>query len=998
MQLLIYAPLTVFLCFLSVLVTAKNIDSLKKQIRLAGSDKASSEILLETGRAYLSVDNDSAFFYLTKALRLGQKIKNTDVCFSASRILGNLEKEVYYDMQAALKYHVMSLGYANEQNVEKNIATLRLSLSGDYLQLGDASQVISYADSALQTVTLINDTPLICKAYDLMGVGYTLLEDFPNALDVLGRAIALYEARKDKPGVGREYSIIATIFNKQKKYPQALEYYKKANDLLVAARDTAYITQNDVNMGLCYQEMGDYKQAIQLFKATLAITEQGDVFWVVTSLNLATALSKNGAYAEAENDFSAIEKLFREGLKNPVIESSVYSEHAAAYVRTKEYDKALAYAKKNETLLHTYAAAIEDKADNALQLSDIYSKTGNMTAAFEYHKKYSDFKDSIAASAQTRSYAQAEAKFHLSERDNTIKQLSKENELHKELTRKNRIINISLIAMLILGLVFTFGVIGAYRRTLKRNALLSEQKQALQLQKEIIDQQVVKLDNAAAMKSKFLANISHELRTPVTLLTGMLELMSDKRQPDDAKERERLNVAYNNSRKLQHMVEEILDLTKLENNVAQPVYETKEIAPLLRRVVYTFETLIGRQHLSLEYEDIKAQGLFVSVDKGKFEKIINNLVYNAVKFNKAGGKIVVTAYPLADNKHVCIDVTDSGIGIAAEDVPHIFEHFYQGRSAGIKADGAGIGLSLVKEFTLLMGGTVDVKSKKDEGTTFTLRFPLIELSGSAEIQPVETIETPTEQWGNFARRQVVLVVEDNAEMRYYLKEVLGEKVNIANAGNGKEALAWLEHNLPDLIISDVMMPGMDGRELVTYLKNDDRYKKIPVITLTALADTESQLSFLRLGVDDYIVKPFNADELRIRVYNLLTNNAVRKAFNEQPPEPDDIKQDSAEAETFRQKVTEYVLARLKSTNVSVFDLANELALSERQLYRLCNSLTGYTPAQLIKEVRLQKAYELLLSGDINKIDDVCKRVGFEKTSYFSQQFLDRFGKRPTEFL
>lgn len=194
------------------------------------------------------------------------------------------------------------------------------------------------------------------------------------------------------------------------------------------------------------------------------------------------------------------------------------------------------------------------------------------------------------------------------------------------------------------------------------------------------------------------------------------------------------------------------------------------------------------------------------------------------------------------------------------------------------------------------------------------------------------------------------------------------------------------------------MPEMDGEELVTCLKKNEHWKKMPIITLTALADAASRLNMLRLGVDDYIVKPFDATELRVRVYNLLTNMEERRQFENDPAEQKDLPLEGPEADDFRQRVTAIVLARMKAIDVSVHELANEMSVSERQLYRLAKSLTGCTPAQLVKEVRLQRAYELLLAGDIYKVDDVAKQVGFEDANYFSRQFYARFGKRPTEFL
>ena len=255
------------------------------------------------------------------------------------------------------------------------------------------------------------------------------------------------------------------------------------------------------------------------------------------------------------------------------------------------------------------------------------------------------------------------------------------------------------------------------------------------------------------------------------------------------------------------------------------------------------------------------------------------------------------------------------------------------------------------------------------------------------------------QWEQFRHRQRVLLVEDNAEMRYYLKEILNGKVDIAEVKNGKEAIEWLSSNTTDLIITDIMMPEMDGHELVAALKTSKTLRDIPIITLTALADINSQADMLRLGVAEYIVKPFSPVELNVRVYNLLNINAERHEYIvQQPQAPDEPTEqvDPNQAEEFVDKLRAYVEGHIKD-DIVMKDLAGSLALSERQLYRLAKSLTGYTPAHLVKEVRLQKAYDILLQGDVYKIDDIARRVGFDKPSYFAQQFYERFGKRVQEF-
>ena len=533
------------------------------------------------------------------------------------------------------------------------------------------------------------------------------------------------------------------------------------------------------------------------------------------------------------------------------------------------------------------------------------------------------------------------------------------------------------------------------------NILVAEEKEkadalAVNLQESLILKEALaaQLSHAADMKTRFLANISHELRTPVTLLAGMMELMNERAGTKDRQ----LQVAYNNSLKLQYMVEEILDLSRMETSEAKMHAESREIAPLLTRMVYAFETFIVKEQLSLSFSERNTKGVYVSVDEHMLEKVVNNLVYNAIKFNEPGGWIKTNTFVSDDGKEFIFLIANSGTGIKAEDLPHVFERFYQGDTRTPKAEGVGIGLSLVQEFTLLMGGTVEVTSSRELGTAFTLRFPVVSQRALRPVTISIDTELPEKVWEEFTSKQTVLIVEDNAEMRYYLREVLADKVNLAEASNGREALDWLQEKKADLVITDLMMPVMDGEELITHLKNAAMFKKIPVIMLTALADTKNQLNMLRLGIDDYIVKPFNAPELRVRVYNLLHNLEERRRFDATPVEQDDIPLESAEAETFRERVTGFVLKRISNMNVSVYDLAYELGMSERQLYRLAKSLTGCSPAHLVKEVRLQKAYELLLGSTISKLSDVTRQVGFEDPNYFARQFYERFGKRATDFL
>jgi signal transduction histidine kinase/DNA-binding response OmpR family regulator len=887
-------------------------------------------------------ENRLAMEYCFKSLKVFEELGeikgiaanlgNIADCYSAE---GNYSK--------ALDYELRELRIADSIKNPQLIAVCEMNIGSTFMSLYDFPKAVKYFKHSLKNLEQMGDKQSIAQCLQNIGGCYYRQDANDSALKYATDAIELFKLLEDKTGVGQCYELLGSIHKELENYSKSMEYHFLA-------------------LGISHQQGNKRGEAISLSNIGRMYSQiAGDTIRHIPSGVLIPA-GKNAN--------------LKKGIE--------YLELAA--IAARECDAMSLMMDIHHDLLMVYLKA--GRYFDALQSKDIYWAIKDSLFS-------ADNRVRIAALETQREAELKEKQIEI----NKIQNIRKRNE------QIFYIIGLSLLS------VITILILRNYSRKQRTNELLEEANKelkekklksenlAISLQDSLIrkDELTAQLEKSAAMKSRFLANISHELRTPVTLLTGMLELMRDKNvaEKEAIVDRHKLNVAYNNSRKLQYMVEEILDLSKLENNQLKLNIRAVEITPMAKRMVYAFETFIQKEQLNLIFSDTSSTGLFVAIDEDRFEKIINNLIYNAIKFNVKGGAIKVVIQPLVENNSVLISINNTGAGISGQDLPHIFERFYQGDTS--KAEGAGIGLSLVKEFTLLMGGSVDVVSTVESGTTFTLQFPLAE-KPEIEEREAETTAEIVELWDHFPGQPTVLLVEDNIEMRYYLKEVLSGKVNLAEAGNGKEALKWLETNKPNLIISDLMMPEMDGREFVTMLKSNERYKKIPVITLTALADKDSRIGMLQMGVDDYIVKPFNAAELRIRAYNLLNNYTERLLFIKQPAEPDDIQAESKEAEELRKKITDFVLVRLKNVTISVFDIAYELSISERQLYRLSKSLTGCTPAQLIKEVRLQKAYELLLTGDIYKVEDVSRRVGFETPAYFSRQFFERFGKRPTEFL
>lgn len=951
-------------------------DSLLLELNNARQDSDKVLLLKKVSHIYQTINTDEGVKYGAQALALAEKIGwKKGIAYAANAIGVNYLNSS--DYSKATEYISKALAINEERSDNKAVAANLGNLANIYETQGDLVLALEYQFKVLK---LLGDKDFIQAGNCLMNIGniYITLKDYSKAHEYYSSALAKFEQAKDRAGIAGSYANIGSCLHLQGANDKALDRYKKA--VTIYGEDGDIFNEQVIlgNIGDIYLDQKDYANSQEFyFRALKKNDTVGD------KEGLATLMAGIGRlYLQAAID-------------NAIVNLPTNQLPSGKQVRLNKAVEYLESAKKIAEEIGNIKLMVEIYQN----LSTVYNLIGRQKEALNIQFDLLKLKDSLLSIDDKLKIATLETK-----RERELKDKQIEINLVQGIKERNErifyVFGIGLLSILVIVILRNNSIQKRINKQLEIEKKKSDQL-ALDVQTVIKKKELLtaKLAEEVSNKSRFLANISHELRTPVTLLTGMLEILKGKKNNANYEEQKQLAIAYDYSVKLQRMVGEILDITKLENNGELKIRsEIKEVSPLLHSIVHAFAPLLEQKGIALEYLD-DAKGLYVQVDVEKFEKIINNLIFNAIKFNVENGWIQVVIRSSPDNNSVLISVSDSGVGISEKDQQRIFERYYQGSATANFAGGSGIGLSLVKEFTSLLGGNISLLSGPEEGTTFTLQFPVSKLEHKEpEIDDEELLELPAESWDSFSRQPLVLLVEDNTEMRYYLKKILDDKVKVAEATNGLDALTWLASNSPDLIISDIMMPEMDGRELIAKIKSNEEWKKIPVITLSALADPENEMGMLRLGIDDYIVKPFNAAELRIRVYNLLKNLLERTVFNEQQPEADDIPLDSLQAEEFRNKITAFVLARIKNTNVSVSELAFELSLSERQLYRLAKSLTGYTPAQLIKEVRLKKAYEILLTGQVSKIDDLAKRVGFENSGYFSRQFLNRFGKRPAEFL
>jgi signal transduction histidine kinase/ligand-binding sensor domain-containing protein/DNA-binding response OmpR family regulator len=508
------------------------------------------------------------------------------------------------------------------------------------------------------------------------------------------------------------------------------------------------------------------------------------------------------------------------------------------------------------------------------------------------------------------------------------------------------------------------------------------------------------------LKLKFFTNVSHEFRTPLSLIMAPVEKML--KQTHEQEQKKQYQLIYRNARRLLALVNQLLDFRKLEMRELRLYPSLGDIVSFVKEVTCSFTDMAGAKHINFNFTtDIPA--LQISFDPDKLERILFNLLSNAFKFTQENGaiQVLMELQPgTGDNQHVqyvAIKVKDSGIGIPAEDQERIFERFFQHDVPGsILNQGSGIGLAISKEFVRLHQGTIAVESEAGKGTCFTVLLPVTAPVPGATVTEAlitEPVEEQTEQSGKTSRKkQAILIVDDNEDIRFYLKDNLRCNYTVYEAVNGAEGWEKTKQLQPDLVVSDVMMPVMDGMELCRTIKQDKHTSHIPVILLTARSAAEPKLEAFQVGANDYVTKPFSFEMLQSRIKNLLAQQeAMRKLFQKQVEvNPSEISVTSVDEQFIRQSI-ETVEQNISNPEFSVEDLSRALHMSRVALYKKLLALTGKSPLDFIKTIRLKRAAQLLEKSQYN-ISEIAYEVGFNNPKYFARTFRKEFGVLPSEYV
>jgi len=509
-------------------------------------------------------------------------------------------------------------------------------------------------------------------------------------------------------------------------------------------------------------------------------------------------------------------------------------------------------------------------------------------------------------------------------------------------------------------------------------------------------------EDANKAKLQFFTNISHELRTPLTLIADPVNYIIH----DDnlnSQQRSMLQIVQRNVLVLTQLVSEILDFRKVQNGKMELRLSDFNLSESMKQWIMLFSASAQKKHIAISMN--APDTVMLRADQDKIERICYNLLSNALKYTSEGGEITLTAKE--EDGRVMISVADNGCGISSDELPYIFDRFYQAKNAG---RGTGIGLAIVKAFTELHHGEVSATSIEGKGSTFTIHIP-VRQKGEVTNQPTEKIEqlvepSSVQEVPNQARhideliqpyqtdKPEVLIIDDNIDIRTYLRSVLSEKYNVSEAADGKAGLELARKIVPDIVLSDIMMPVMDGLAFCQQLKTDKAISHIPVILLTARSLDEQRAEGYEHGADAYLSKPFSLRLLFSRIDNLIQSRKKLSKLFSNSDENDAFEKLSNETDkTFAVQLRKIIQDNLSDNEFNVERIGDEIGLSRVQLYRKVKALTGYSPVEMLRKARLTRARHLLQTTE-RTVSEVAYAVGFSTPSYFSKCYKDEFGESP----
>lgn len=973
---------------------------------------------------YLSAEKE-----FLKAIDLAEKTQENEILSYAFHYLGNIERWKS-NFSQSIHYHKKARELFLKQNNSEYEAISYNQIALAFKSLGEYDSTLVYSQNNIQNRELIDASYTVLNSYQMIAGTYAKLYNYKLAYRYLQEGIEYAEETGSEHSLGEIYFTAGLLFlNNHVNKDIALEYLLQAQNIFEEGQNYININLVKVSIGDVYLNTGNDSIAMQIYNEVNNNLYQDDYAMIsVVDHKIAMVFKGRKDYDNAlryfqksidemclicpeiqihqtlieaartslitNNPEQAITYLNR--AKNIAIESESRLEMVISYEELGNYHQTISNTDSSIyylELAHNLAIDLglpKRVKRTAEFLGNIYFSNGAFQTSSNYLKIVNQMNDSLASIEKYNEVAKLEMRFEIEKRE--AERELESRLLQTEITKQKLIRNFFIAGaflLVIIGLVLW----RAYRNKKKDNQLLAKQKGEIQ---EISKQ----LQQSTKRKLDFFTNISHEIRTPLTLIKSPLEriLKSDKKDADIDNQ---LQLAINNTNKLKTLVNQILDLQKLDEQLLSLDLSEFEVISFCKEIVSSFQGYSAQNNCKLIFEANigKAQIVF---DQGRLQSVISNLLSNAFKFNKENGQVLFKLN--LNTNQLLLEISDTGKGISSDHLKKLGERYYQIEDSNTSVEGSGIGLAYVKEIIELMKGELSISSTPGKGTNVVISLPIesvevqddnpLKLEIRIQDQFVDQLENlipPKKENG----LPLILIVEDNYELRLFLRDLFAQTYQVICAKDGQEGKDLAFKHLPDLIISDIMMPGIKGNELCKTLKNDINTSHITIILFTAKGAPDSIIDGYDCGADDYIVKPFDTDLLLKKVENIIsTGENARKKFSFT-----DIERSNTTYSDFDKKFIDDCISIIKdniqNSSFTVEVLAENINLHRRTLLRKFNALTGKSPVDLIRHTRMSKAAKLL--QEKYRVNEVALMVGYEDTSRFSKAFKQFHGVSPSVY-
>ncbi len=974
-----YFLVSLFCCALSYAQEGgRGIDSLKqvlKKTQIADSSKCHS--YLSIIRYYKRNDVDSCKAYFEK-LGTYAKTYNSDLAyyyyFKQKAGYFGLFIESGQDASDFINKNLLeALDYAKKMKDPKLSFKVYSRLAQENARLGNGELALAYAKKAETVSTSHNMWKETAYIYGQFGKIYNLVFDKTElALPYLLKSDSIYESH-DFQGYKRGFtlSFIGDVYQSFNDLNKALGYQERAFSIFEASKS-------------------EYQQKFILSKMAVVENERENYDLAAKYALDARLYYNQNEYPLQEASVSALlcDIYYSSGQLNKAFAAG---DIAINLNRTHKNEAGLIFALlrqanilneqkkyRESNLLALEAEDLALKMDGYEELKDIYrvlqlnsEKLKAYKLAYEYSQQYKRINDSLVISQNLLRAKEIEAKYQSEKKEKEIILLKSEKELSAQKQKGERNLLIGGLGITTIAGVFLFML---YRNRKKTNQKLKE-----------LDQ----------FKSKLFANISHEFRTPLTLISGYSQKQLENRNLNAA-EKQELETINKNSDRLEDLVNQMLDLAKLESGQLKLRIAKGNLSVLLKALAASFELVASEENIAYAHA---IQGLDdVWFDADVIQKIASNLLTNAFKYCDNNGTVTFKAKE--DKQAMLMEVVNTTALLSESQVSNIFNRFYQ---ADDNKDGVGVGLSLVKELVDLYKGQIQVK-QSDGRIIFSVSVPIYKNAFETNQIIVSSENTElnkaldSEQIEVSPEDNIMLVVDDNEEIRNFIKSIFQKDFTILEAKDGEEGCLKAIEFIPDIIISDVMMPNVGGLELTQTLKLDERTSHIPIVLLTAKSEDDDKYKGLEIGADDYITKPFKSKLLQTRVNNLISSRQkLQERYSQEIIlRPKDIAISNTD-EIFLEKLQVVIDSSLIESSFNVQEFSKALGLSRMQLHRKLKGLTGLSATEFIRSQRLKLAVELLKKSDVN-ISEIGYSVGFNDHSYFTKCFKEQYGCSPSDYL